>query len=148
MNALILFGDKASLLLQRHPLVFCHLVTALAALLVGAFVLARPKGSASHRALGWTWVVLMGSTTLASAFIRDYRMINLAGITPIHAFTVLAAVMLPRAVWQIRRGNVAAHRNSMRGLYVGACLVAGAFAFVPGRFLGALLWRDGLGLMS
>ena len=62
------------LLLQRHPLVFFHLVTALASLLIGVFVLSRQKGTTSHRWLGWSWVVLMASTAVASAFIRDYNL--------------------------------------------------------------------------
>jgi uncharacterized membrane protein len=137
--------DHFAAMWQRHPLIFFHLVTALLALLLGAVMLARRKGTRSHKALGWTWVVLMGSTALASAFIRDYGMINLAGITPIHAFTVLTAVSLPRGIWAIRHGDVAAHRRCMTRLYVGACVLAGVFTLLPGRFLGHLLWRHALG---
>ena len=135
-------------LLQSHPLVFFHLVTALAALLLGSVILLRRKGNGSHRVLGWSWVALMGSTTLATAFIRDYQMPNVAGFTPIHAFTVLAAVLLPRGVWHIRRGNVRAHRKTMGGLYLGACLLAGLFTLLPGRFLGNLLWKQALGVIG
>jgi uncharacterized membrane protein len=134
-------------LLHQHPLVFFHLVTAFAALLLGGVVLARRKGTPHHRALGWAWVVLMASTTVASAFIRDYRLPNLAGFTPIHAFTLLVAVQLPRGIWLIRRGNVVDHRKTMRGLYIGACVLAGVFTLLPGRFLGQLLWHHGLGLV-
>ena len=74
--------------MQRHPLIFFHLVTAVGALLLGIVMLSRRKGTTSHRALGWIWVVLMGSTALASAFIRDYRLPNLYGYTPIHGFTL------------------------------------------------------------
>jgi uncharacterized membrane protein len=133
--------DAFARLLERHPLVFVHLVTALAALLLGAALLALPrKGNAAHRTLGWAWVGAMAATTLASAFIRDYRMPNIAGITPIHAFTLLTAVGLPRGVWLARRGDLQGHRRQMRGLYIGACLVAGLFALLPGRFLGTQLW--------
>jgi uncharacterized membrane protein len=59
---------------QRHPLIFFHLVTALSALLLGVFMLWRRKGTANHRLWGWTWVALMGSTALATVFIRDYRL--------------------------------------------------------------------------
>jgi uncharacterized membrane protein len=134
-------------LLHQHPLVFFHLVTAFSALLLGGVVLARRKGTTSHRALGWAWVALMGSTAVASGFIRDYHLPNLAGITPIHAFTVLVAVQLPRGIWLIRRGDVTGHRKTMRGLYIGACVLAGVFTLLPGRFLGQLLWHHGLGLV-
>jgi uncharacterized membrane protein len=134
-------------LLHRHPLVFFHLVTAFGALVLGAVVMLRRKGNGSHRALGWVWVLLMGSTAIASAFIRDYRLPNLYGITPIHAFTLLVAINLPRGIWYIRRGQVAAHRKTMRSMFFGACVVAGVFTLLPGRFLGRLLWQQGLGLV-
>lgn len=140
MNPLIL-------LLREHPLVFFHLVTALAALVLGGVILWRRKGTASHRALGWTWAALMAGTALASVFIRDYRMPNLAGFTPIHLFTLVTAVSLPRGLRAIRRGNVTAHRITMRWLYIGACVLAGVFTLLPGRFLGRLLWQHWLGLV-
>ena len=127
-------------LLQRHPLIFFHLVTALGALLLGLFMLLRRKGTRSHRLLGWTWVALMASTALASAFIRDYRLPNLFGYTPIHLFTVTVAVMLPLGIWYVKHGRIDGHRKTMRGLYIGACVIAGLFTLLPGRFLGSLLW--------
>jgi len=135
-------------LLITHPVVFFHLVTAFAALLVGGLVLARRKGTPGHKALGWVWVLLMASTAIASAFIRDYQLPNVAGFTPIHGFTLLAAYHLPRGIWFIRHGNVQAHRQSMRGLYIGACVLAGFFTLMPGRFLGNLLWKHTLGVMA
>jgi uncharacterized membrane protein len=127
-------------LFERHPVIFVHLVCALAALVLGAVVLARRKGTPSHRVTGWVWVLLMGTTTLTSAFIRDVGMINLAGYTPIHLLTAYVAVVLPRGVWLARRGEVAAHRKTMRGLYIGGCIVAGLFTLLPMRFLGRQLW--------
>ncbi len=135
-------------LLQRHPVVFLHLVTAVTALILGLLILSRRKGTPSHRLLGWSWVMLMGSTALASAFIQDYQLPNLFGYTPIHAFTVLVAVQLPRGIWFIRQGNVIGHRKTMRGLYIGGCVVAGIVTLLPGRFLGTLLWKNLLGVMA
>jgi len=135
-------------LMQRHPLIFFHLATAFAALLLGLLMLLRRKGTRSHRLLGWTWVVLMAATALASAFIRDHRMPNLHGYTPIHLFTVTVAVMLPLGIAYARRGNMLGHRRTMTGLYVGACLIAGLFTLLPGRFLGSLLWGTPLNGIS
>jgi len=137
-----------ALLFERHPLIFFHLVTAFAALLIGTVLMTRRKGTLNHRVLGWTWVVLMAATTTASVFIRDYRMPNVFGFTPIHLFVLLVAWHLPRGVWFIRRGNVAAHQSTMRGLFQGACLVAFVFTLLPGRFLGQLLWKHTLGVMA
>lgn len=140
--------DHFTRLLNQHPLVFFHLLTALGALALGIVVMSRRKGTGSHRALGWAWVLLMGSTAIASAFIRDYQHPNIAGITPIHAFTLLVSVNLPRGIWAIRRGQVQAHRKAMKGIFIGGCVVAGVFTLLPGRFLGTLLWKNLLGVMA
>lgn len=129
-------------LLQAHPLVFFHLITAFAALLIGTGVMLRRKGTGNHRAWGWAFVLLMGCTAVASGFIRDYRLPNLAGFTPIHFFTVFVLVNLPRGIWYIRNGNVVGHRKTMRGLFIGGCVVAGIFTLLPGRFLGYMLWHS------
>ncbi len=135
-------------LIETRPLIALHLAAALLALVVGAVVMARRKGTVNHKALGWFWVVLMVTTALASVFIRDFRHPNLFGYTPIHLFTVTTALMLPYGIVQIRRGQVSAHRKTMRGLFVGACVVAGLFTLLPGRFLGDLLWKHALGLIA
>jgi uncharacterized membrane protein len=140
--------DQFTRLLNQHPLVFFHLITALGALLLGIVIMSRRKGTGSHRALGWAWVLLMGGTAIASAFIRDYQHPNIAGITPIHAFTLLVSVNLPRGIWAIRHGQVQAHQKAMKGIFIGGCVVAGVFTLLPGRFLGTLLWKNLLGVMA
>lgn len=58
----------------------------------------------------------------------------------IHLFSVLTLYIAPRAYLAARRGQIRAHRSHMVGLYVGGLLVAGAFAFFPGRLLHGWLW--------
>jgi uncharacterized membrane protein len=128
--------DRFITLLHDKPIVFLHLIAALAALLLGIAILTRRKGTFGHRTLGWSWVVLMAAAAASSVFIRDYRIPNIAGYTPIHLLTLTVAVLLPLAIGYIRRGNVAGHRRMMTGLYIGGCIVAGLFALAPARFLG------------
>lgn len=139
--------DAFAHLLQTRPLIFFHMISALTALALGVVILARGKGTTSHRALGWAWVLVMGTAAVTSAFIRDYHLPNLWGFTPIHGFTLLTGVMLPYAIWNARRGNIAAHRTTMRRLYAGGCVIAGIFTLLPGRFLGRVLWNS-LGLVA
>jgi uncharacterized membrane protein len=140
--------DTLLRLLDQRPLIFVHMVAAIATLLLGAALLARRTGTPSHRALGWTWVLLMATVVVTSVFMRDYRLPNLAGYTPIHLLTVYVALLLPRAVLFARRGEVARHRVAMRRLYIGGCVVAGLFTFVPGRFFGSLLMHQLSALMA
>lgn len=58
------------------------------------------------------------------------------------------AIHLPRGIWYIRQGNVFAHRKTMRGLYIGACVLAGIFTLLSGRFVGNLLCKHSLGMMA
>jgi len=139
--------DPIKHLIAERPLIALHLFAALIALVIGSVVMARRKGTTSHKALGWTWVALMATVAISSAFIRDYRLPNIAGYTPIHFFTAYVAVALPFGIMRIRGGNVAAHRNTMKRTFIGACIVAGLFTLLPGRFLGNLLWKQWLGLM-
>jgi uncharacterized membrane protein len=44
------------------------------------------------------------------------------------------------AFWKLAHGNIAGHRAVMRNLYIGACLVAGAFTLLPQRYLGRMVW--------
>jgi uncharacterized membrane protein len=129
-----------SRLVEFRPVVALHLAAALAALVLGSVLMLRRKGTGSHRLMGWTWVALMATVAVSSAFIRDGRMPNVAGFSPIHGLTVFVAVMLPMAVLRIRRGDVQGHRKGMRGLFFGGCVVAGAFTLMPGRFFGRLVW--------
>jgi uncharacterized membrane protein len=134
-------------LLHHRPVVFLHLVTALGALIVGAIQLLRSRqGDARHRVWGWAWVLLMGTAAVSSAFIRDYRMPNIGGFGPIHLLTAFVTVQLPLAVYFAKTGNIVAHKKTMKGLYVGGCIVAGIFTLLPGRFLGQMLWKHALAL--
>ncbi len=47
-----------------------------------------------------------------------------------------------------RRGNVVGHRQQMRGMFIGGCVLAGVFTLLPGRYLGHLLWHQALGLAA
>lgn len=135
-------------LLSERPLVFFHLACAIGALVLGVAMLVRRKGTGSHRALGWLWVALMGGAAVSSAFLSGGSLPNLAGFSPIHLLTAFVLVMLPRAILLARRGDIEGHRKTMRGLYFGGCVIAGAFTLMPGRFLGQLLWRHTLGVMA
>ena len=134
--------------IQTRPLIALHLFAALLAVPVGALVLARRKGTLDHKTLGWLWVALMATAALSSAFIRDRGMPNVQGYTPIHLLTLVVLVLLPLGIVMIRRGRVSAHRKVMRNLFIGACVIAGLFTLLPGRTLGDLVWKHGLGLLA
>ena len=134
-------------LASLSPVVVVHLVLAVAALVLGPIALNLRKGSRGHRAVGYAWVTLMIGAALSSVFIRDFRLPNLFGYTPIHILTVVTLVGVGAALFAIARRDIVSHRKGMLRTYLGGCIGAGAFALMPGRYLGDLVWHHTLGLV-
>ena len=130
--------------MQLTPLIAIHLSAALAATAIGPVALWARRGRLQrprlHRAFGYAWVTLMVVTAVSALFIRDFRLPNLAGYTPIHLLVPVVLIGLLGAFRALAQGRIAAHRKAMTGMYIGACGVAGAFTLLPGRLLGQWLW--------
>lgn len=138
--------------MDMSPLIAVHLTAALGTVAVGPVALWARKAGAHrprlHRAAGYAWVTLMLLTATSAIFIRDYRLPNIAGYTPIHLLIPVVYGMLFLAFWFLFKGNIAGHRKTMQYLYIGACGVAGSFTLLPGRSLGNLVLGQWLGLIS
>ena len=132
--------------MQLTPVIAIHMSAALAAVATGPVALWARKGRLQrpklHRAFGYTWVTLMVVTALSAVFIRDFRLPNIAGYTPIHLFIPLALLGLVKAFRALARGQIALHQKLMTRTYINTCLIAGVFTFLPGRYLGQLLWSN------
>jgi uncharacterized membrane protein len=111
------------------PALIVHLGTVLPALPFGAYLLLRPKGGRIHRLLGRLWAGMMVVTAISSFWLGSN-----GGLSFIHLFSVATLLSIPVAVIAIRRGDVRRHRGAMTGMFIGL-VVAGAFAFSPGRLL-------------
>ena len=134
-------------LASLSPAIVVHLAFAASALVLGPMALSARKGSRFHRSLGYAFVTLIVGASLSSIFIRDFALPNLWGYTPIHILTVGSLVGVGMALFAIARRNFSAHKRGMWSVYLGGCVGAGAFALMPGRYLGDLLWHHGLGLI-
>ncbi|HUR87551.1 MAG TPA: DUF2306 domain-containing protein [Ramlibacter sp.] len=132
------------------PIIAVHMTAAIGAIVTGPIALWARKGARQrpklHRAFGYAWVTLMVVTALSAMFILDRRMPNIAGFTPIHLLVPVTFVALFGAFYYLAQGNIAKHREIMQRLYIGACLVAGAFTLLPQRFIGHFVWSQ-LGLV-
>ncbi|OGB71100.1 MAG: hypothetical protein A2486_09110 [Burkholderiales bacterium RIFOXYC12_FULL_65_23] len=126
------------------PAIAIHLAATLAATAIGPIALwtrlGRQPRPRPHQAAGYAWVTLMVIAAISALFIRDFARPNLAGYSWIHLLIPFTLGQLLLSWRALRRGNLAAHRKTMQGLYVGACLIAGALALLPGRLLGSWLW--------
>ncbi len=118
----------------KQVAVVIHLASVLPALPLGLWVLLARKGDARHRLLGRLWVMLMLVAGGSAIFIRN---LNHGGFSWLHLFVLLVAITSFRGIRAARMGRIAAHKRHMWGMYVGALLLPGLFAFLPGR----LLWH-------
>lgn len=142
--------------MQLTPLIAVHMTAAIAAVVLGPVALWARRGHAArqphhqrprlHRAIGYAWVTLMLVTAISAIFIRDFKLPNVAGYTPVHLLVPIVFGSLFLAFRALLHGQVNTHRRVMVGLYVSACLVAGAFTLLPNRYLGGLVWSQWLGL--
>ncbi len=125
-------------LLEVPLAVQVHAFAAVAAFALGALQFAGIRmGRTAHRVLGWSWVALMAIVAGSAMFIRE---IFDGWLSPIHLFVPLTIVGIAAGLGAIRRGDVSAHRRHMRGVFIGALVIAGAFTFLPGRTMHAVLF--------
>lgn len=117
--------------------VWLHLSTIAIAVALTPVMLLRPRGTQSHRQLGWIWSGAMVFTAFSSLFVRD---INHGGFSFIHILSVWTLIQVPVIVWSARTHNVKRHRSAVRGMVTGALLIAGFFTFPFNRLLGHWLF--------
>jgi uncharacterized membrane protein len=122
---------------------FAHLIFALAALVSGAFVLLRRKGTLSHKRVGYVYAFCM--IGLNGTALLIYRLFRRPG--PFH---VLAAVSLATLLAGLfpalrrRAGWLERHYRLMAWSYVGLCAAALAEIAVRLPFIHSIGWRFGI----
>ena len=122
-------------------LAYVHFATIAPCFLMGIWLLLRPKGTPIHKLLGKIYVVLISFSSVVAAAMpaaAGPRLWNHFGI--IHLFCVAVFISIPYAIWAIKRGNVRGHAYTMRGLFLGGVIIAGALALGPGRLLHSWLF--------
>jgi uncharacterized membrane protein len=112
-----------------------HLATIIPAFFLGTWLIFfSRKGARPHRAIGVTYMALMLVTATAAIFIPRGR------ISFFYIFVLLTYFSVFRAIWFIRRKNIAGHKRAMLGLYIGGLLIAGSLTFLPGRMMYRLFF--------
>jgi uncharacterized membrane protein len=117
--------------------VWPHLVTIVLAVGLTPVMLLRRRGDRRHRMIGWVWVSAMMLTALLSF---NLRVTNNGSFSIIHLLSVWTLIQVPIIVWTARTHNVKRHRRAVRGMVIGALLVAGFFTFPFNRLLGRWLF--------
>jgi uncharacterized membrane protein len=123
-------------LLNAPVAIQVHVAAVVPAAILGAYLLAWPKGTLRHRLLGKIWMVLMVVTALSSFFIHQINLVY--GFSPIHLLSVLVLAGSWRAVLAARRHDIRTHRRIVSGMYFGGIVVAGLATLLPGRLMHAV----------
>lgn len=117
--------------------IWLHLATIMLALALTPVLLWRPRGTLAHRQLGYVWSGAMFLTAADSLFVTTSRP---GHFSLIHVLSVVTIVLVPLLVINARRHKVASHRRTVRGMIIGALLIAGFFTFPFDRLLGHWLF--------
>jgi uncharacterized membrane protein len=125
-------------LLDAQPAIPVHAMAAMAAFVLGVVQLAAPKGTLTHRTVGWIWVLLMLAVAGSSFWIHQIRLWG--PWSPIHLLSIFTLIMVPLAVWNAHRHRVKDHRRIMIGVFSGALVVAGLFTLLPGRIMHTVVF--------
>jgi uncharacterized membrane protein len=119
-----------------------HVFTVVPAFFLGTWLIFfSRKGARFHRAIGYVYLTLMTVTAIAALFIHEIPAIDIVyGFGPIHLFslvTLFGVVGALRGAWS---HDIKMHRSAMLGVYIGGILIAGTFAFLPGRIMHAMVF--------
>jgi len=131
-------------LLHAPLAVQVHVATVVPAFLIGTFqIFVSAKGAPLHRAFGYLYLVLMSITAITTLFVHQLMPHSpFWGLSPIHLLvplTLFSVVGALRGAWT---HNIAMHKRSMIGLYVGGMLIAGTLTFLPGRIMHAVVFGN------
>ena len=96
-------------------LITLHASPAMLWLLLGVFILARPKGSLVHRALGYAWLAGIALAVLSSLFISQIRLWG--PFSPIHLLSVFT-------IFSLLYGWHAARRHADARVELTGCVTA------------------------
>lgn len=117
-------------------LAYLHLATVVPAFLLGTYLMFRNKGTPSHKLIGKFFLSLMLVTSVITLFMTAQVGPKLMGhFGFIHLLSLNVIYGVPTAYFAARHGNIRKHKLNMMGMYFFGLIVAGAFAFMPGRLL-------------
>ncbi len=117
--------------------IWAHIATICIALILTPIMMLRQRGDKGHRQLGWIWVSALALTALLTFNIRYLNHGQFSFIHLLSAWTLVQVVVIVRSA---KAHNVARHRRAVRGMVIGALLIAGFFTFPFNRLMGQWLF--------
>jgi uncharacterized membrane protein len=125
-------------LLSAPAVIQFHAAFAFAAIGLGVTQFLAPKGTLSHRTLGWAWASLMILVAGTSFFIHTIR--TWGPWSPIHLLSLFTLAVVPLAVMRARQHDIRRHRQAMIWIFTLALIVTGFFTLAPGRIMNKVVF--------
>jgi uncharacterized membrane protein len=129
-----------------RPLVWVHLGSIVFATALTPVMLLRAKGTGRHRQLGYVWFAAMLLAAVSSLFFNvrtdgtgNWGVFS-GDFSPIHLLSFWVLFQAPLIVLRARAHDRSGHEQAVRGMVIGALLIAGFFTFPFGRMLGTWLF--------
>ena len=129
---------------EQHPIPV-HAYAALIAVVLGGIQLSQPKGTRSHKYIGYVWVSLMLFVSVSSFWIHSIKLVGL--FSPIHLLSIFTIWSVFEAIRSVRTGNIIKHKRMMSLLYVLALVVTGLFTLMPGRTMNSMIFGEQIDLV-
>ena len=119
-----------------------HVFTVVPAFVIGTWqIFFSRKGARHHRFWGYVYLTLMTATAIAAIFVQTIMPHGpFGGFSPIHIFVPVTLIGVAAAIHGAKTRNIRLHKRAMLGVYIGGILIAGAFTFVPGRLMHAVVF--------
>ena len=117
-----------------------HIIAACIGLILGPVVLYRRRRDVLHKALGYIWIGAMAVLAFGSFFIPSH--FTAIGVGPLHGFAVLTLWSLWAGMCAAIQRDFAKHQAILRSLYSNGLIIAGAFAFLPGRTINRAVFGE------
>ncbi len=127
-------------LLEASLAIQIHVFTAVLGFIIGAFVLLRQKGDSLHKMMGRCFAVLTLIVATSSFFIHSIKMWGL--FSWIHLLSIWTIIGVILSVKYVRQGKITAHKANMLYVYIGGFIIAGGFAFLPGRIMYRIVFAN------
>ena len=104
-----------------------HAYGAFLAVMLGGIQITKPKGTRSHKYLGYSWALLMFWVSISSFWIQTIKIIG--PFSPIHFLSIFTIFSVFEAIRSAVNGNIRRHRIMMRQLYVHVLRQSDCFHF-------------------
>ena len=118
---------------MMNMFIYLHLIAVIPALVIGAYILLKKKGTAEHKKLGKLWAYLM----IFAAFV-SFGMQSGDGFSWLHGLALFTLYSVIQGIRAAKEKEFRAHQRNMFFAYFSS-VVAFVFALQPHRFIGQII---------